>query len=510
MANAISNQFNHDITIMNDRSSSQQQQNQSNNIFSTIQHESTAYIEIDDSSDSSQPNEINQNESTSMTSIALQKEDVEGEIRKRMKKHEEFWIWDFFKLIEISSEGEKEWELSNIFAPPLPSKAKPLYKNEFKRELENNQKQWMFECKECKERFLFYASSKYSPKAYEHYENVHKQQNDTNVPPAKRKYGTVIKGDEYTNKCNSLVAATLITAKLPYNFVENEEFRLLVEHLQVGNKNEYIVPSKKSFSEIIIPQMTEKVIETIKEDISDVKGVMATLDGWTTRIENDPFISFTLHYVKNYEMKKRVLKMSDLYQSHKSDDIKDFIETTIKEFGLQKYCPMVIMTDNAPNVMKAVKDSGNIAIGCACHRIQNAIKKTLSESELFKFLVDKCNRISNSFKRNGEWNKLLKEVQLEIYEQVMKPKSNVNTRWFSNIDVMKRMMQIKETAEGVVEALSLQLDESVRSNFIKDNTFDKYEIEVIEFILYIMDKLQKMSVLMSSDTFPSLSLLIPE
>ena len=152
---------------------------------------------------------------------------------------------------------------------------------------------------------------------------------------------------------------------------------------------------------------------------------------------------------------------------------------------------MVIMTDNAPNVMKAVKDSGNIAIGCACHRIQNAIKKTLSESELFKFLVDKCNRISNSFKRNGEWNKLLKEVQLEIYEQVMKPKSNVNTRWFSNIDVMKRMMQIKETAEGVVEALSLQLDQSVRSNFIKDNTFDKYEIEVIEFILYIMDKLEK-------------------
>ena len=204
MSNAISNQFNNDFTIVNDTSSSQQPQNQSVDIFSTIQHETAAYIEIDDSSDSSQPNEINQNESTTITSIALQKEDVEGEIRKRIKKHEEFWIWDFFKLIEISSEGEKEWELSNIFAIPLPSKAKPLYKNEFKRELENNQKQWMFECKECKERFLFYASSKYSPKAYEHYKNVHKQQNDTNVPPAKRKYGTVIKGDEYTNKCNSL------------------------------------------------------------------------------------------------------------------------------------------------------------------------------------------------------------------------------------------------------------------------------------------------------------------
>ena len=95
MSNAISNQFNNDFTIVNDTSSSQQPQNQSVDIFSTIQHETAAYIETDDSSDSSQPNEINQNESTTMTSIALQKEDVEGEIRKRMKKHEEFWIWDF-------------------------------------------------------------------------------------------------------------------------------------------------------------------------------------------------------------------------------------------------------------------------------------------------------------------------------------------------------------------------------------------------------------------------------
>ena len=202
--------------------------------------------------------------------------------------------------------------------------------------------------------------------------------------------------------------------------------------------------------------------------------------------------------------------MSDLCQSHKSDDIKDFIETTIKEFGLRHYCPMVILTDNAVNVKKAVEDSGNIFVGCPCHRIQNAIKKTLSESRIFKFLVDKCNRISNSFKRNGEWNKLLKEVQLEIYERVMKSKSNVNTRWFSNIDVMKRMLEIKPAAEGVIKALSLQFDERLRASFIKDNTFDENETEMIEYIVDIMDKLQNMSETMSSDSFPSLSLLIPE
>ena len=104
----------------------------------------------------------------------------------------------------------------------------------------------------------------------------------------------------------------------------------------------------------------------------------------------------------------------------------------------------------------------------------------------------------------------MKEVQLEIYEQVLKPKSNVNTRWFSNIDVMKRMLEIKPAAEGVIEALSLQFDERLRASFIKDNTFDENETEMMEYIVDIMDKLQNMSETMSSDTFPSLSLLIPD
>ena len=108
MSNPISNKFHEDFTNVNDTSSSQQQI-QSIDIFSTIQHENTAYIDIDDSSDSSQPNEINQNESTSLTSISLQKEDVEIEIRRRMM-NDEFWIWDSFKLI-----GKSDVNLGQIF-----------------------------------------------------------------------------------------------------------------------------------------------------------------------------------------------------------------------------------------------------------------------------------------------------------------------------------------------------------------------------------------------------------
>ena len=507
--NGISDQFHYTNTNMNDVSSQLQSQI---NLPSTIIPQQNSIIEVD-----GHQLTITQNHTrTSFTSSSIiNPEDVEVDIRKRLRREEGFSIWNTFTLFEITREGEekheKEWKLTDIFTNPQPGAMRLFFRKEFNDALENDHKQWVFQCNTCEERFPFYASSRYSQNAYDHYKKCHLQEEiDKDAPGAKRTYGKVTTGDDYTNKANALVAATLITAKLPYQFVENEQFISLVDHLQGDKERKYIVPCKKSFSETIIPQMTERVLKTIKEDISDVKGVMATLDGWTTKIENDPYLSFTLHYVKNNEMKRRVLKLSDLCQSHKSEDIVLFITKTIEEFGLQQYCPMVIMTDNAPNVMKAVRDSGNIAVGCACHRIQNAIKKTLNECPLFKFLVDKCNRISNSFKRNGEWNELLKEVEKEIYEKILKPKSNVNTRWFSNIEVMKRMIEIKNPAAGVVKALSLQLDENLRNNFIKDNTFDDKEIEMIEFMLDKLNKLHEMSNKMSSETFPSLSLLIPE
>ena len=512
MNNDISNQINSELTNIKNVSSLENQL-QITDQFSSIQQNDPIIIS-EDSQSSTQSNNSQHRTSTISTSLVVEKEDVEIEIRKRVIKDEKSGIWNSYKLVEISKEGERIWELSKIFTNPHPGASRLYYTNDFKSALENTDKQWLLECIKCKERFIFYSSARNSPKAIEHYQNVHAQlENDGNeAPPAKRKYGKVLNGNKKTNELNALVAATIITAKLPHSFVENDNFRALVNQLQSDRKEQekYEIPCKKSFAETIIPQMKNTVLKTVTEDICDVKGVMATLDGWTTRIENDSFLSFTLHYMKNNEMKKRVLKMSDLCPSHKSDDIKYFIETTIEEFGLKKYSPIVILTDNAPNVIKAVNDSGNISIGCSCHRIQNVIKKVMNECNIFRYLVEKCTRISNSFKRNGEWNNLLKEVQKEIYEKILKPKSNVNTRWFSNLEVMKRILEIKDTIDGVINAFSLRLDVNVRENFIKDNTFDANEVEMIEYFVIILDKLQSMSNMMSSDEFPSLSLLIPE
>ena len=82
---------------------------------------------------------------------------------------------------------------------------------------------------------------------------------------------------------------------------------------------------------------------------------------------------------------KRVLKMSDLCSSHQSDDIKEFIETMIEEYDLKEYCPMVILKDNAPNVIKAVTNSENIPVGCPCHRIENSISRFFQNAESFHF-----------------------------------------------------------------------------------------------------------------------------
>ena len=111
---------------------------------------------------------------------------------------------------------------------------------------------------------------------------------------------------------------------------------------------------------------------------------------------------------------------------------------------------------------------------------------------------------------SSQWRDLLKEVQLEIFCSVLKPRSNVRTRWFSNTDVMKRMMEIRSECAGVIEALSENVNRECRSGFIEDNTFLDREVEMIQFYLRILEKLETMSKKLSSETEPSLSMIIPE
>ena len=161
-----------------------------------------------------------------------------------------------------------------------------------------------------------------------------------------------------------------------------------------------MLPSKDTITQTIIPKLVERTKDLIKEEIKSSKGICGTLDSWSTKYTNIQFLSFTIHFFDGKEIKSRVLRLSNDFESHKSIHIKDFILSVIDEYNLTPFVPFPLITDNAPDVLHAVNLAGLISVGCACHRLELIIQEVLDQCDLYKTLVNKCQHIAVKFRQS--------------------------------------------------------------------------------------------------------------
>jgi len=70
----------------------------------------------------------------------------------------------------------------------------------------------------------------------------------------------------------------------PFSVVEDKEFRKLIQMLNPS----YIIPSRKTVTQSLLPQMYEMTIEKVKNQLKNVSAVCMTTDGWTS-LNNESF-----------------------------------------------------------------------------------------------------------------------------------------------------------------------------------------------------------------------------
>jgi len=78
----------------------------------------------------------------------------------------------------------------------------------------------------------------------------------------------------------------------PFSIVEDKEFRKLLNMLSPN----YIIPSRKTVSNCLLPQMYEMVVQRVKDKLKNVSAVCLTTDGWTSR-NNESFLAVTAHFI---------------------------------------------------------------------------------------------------------------------------------------------------------------------------------------------------------------------
>lgn len=194
----------------------------------------------------------------------------------------------------------------------------------------------------------------------------------------------------------------------PFSVVDDIEFRKLIKML---NPN-YIIPSRKTVSQSLLPQMYEMTLERVKDQLKNVSAVCITTDGWTS-MNNQSFIAVTAHFIdpKNEtQLSSVLLGCNGFDEKHTSDNLARFLRNTVEEWKLSDKLACVI-SDNAANIKGAIVKCNWRYLSCFAHSINLVVQSSL---KCIESIIYKVKEIVKFFKKSSHALIKLQEYQKEL------------------------------------------------------------------------------------------------
>lgn len=208
----------------------------------------------------------------------------------------------------------------------------------------------------------------------------------------------------------SKVAKMIYKDLQPLSIIEDEGFRELLEVCEPR----YVLPSMATFRNNIVPATYKDASNQLKSIIKAHKATnpkacySLTTDGWTSRNPTS-YVTYTLHLVIEHQVRSFVLATQELSEKHTAQNLTSHLAKTLSEWGiidiqtladnpneedglvdednpidpfssvpLRELRQIVITTDNASNISKAIKDSGTQHVRCFAHTINLGVQKFIS------------------------------------------------------------------------------------------------------------------------------------
>lgn len=174
--------------------------------------------------------------------------------------------------------------------------------------------------------------------------------------------------------------------------------------------------------------------------------------------------------------------------------------TTSWELGRNGKGP-AISTDNASNIVRAVKDSGlSPHVGCFAHTLNLATQRGLKVSQVDR-LLGRVRRAVTFFHKSTSASSILKVMQEKLDLPKHKLLMDVPTRWNSSFDMCERYLE----QQVAVYATLLEVKKSVKDIV----TLSESDLQNIEEVIKILKPLKTVTTLMCSQKHPTVSLIHP-
>ena len=223
----------------------------------------------------------------------------------------------------------------------------------------------------------------------------------------------------------------------PFRLVEDVEFIKFVEML---NPN-YSLPTRKTLSNSLLDKKYYEVQSSVKEDMSKAQEVCITTDGWTS-MNNDSFIAITAHFIDNNTILKNYLLDCVQYSdTHTATNLTSFLKSVFQEWNIENEI-VAIVSDNAANILAAVRSGNWPSIGCFAHKInlvlQDALGTKSSERPIPNTIGETISKVKNIvqyLKKSAQAKAKYFEIAKNMGIPRLKLIQDTPTRWqhFGNV-----------------------------------------------------------------------------
>ena len=153
-------------------------------------------------------------------------------------------------------------------------------------------------------------------------------------------------------------------------------------------------------------------------------------------------LSLPTSLIKTGKLKITFLKQKKIDESHTAEHLADALKDTSARWQLERDGKgPAVTTDNASNIVRAVKESGlNPHVGCFAHTLNLATQRGLKVSQVDK-LLGRVRRVVTFFHKSTSATSVLKLMQAKLDLPEHRLLMDVPTRWNSTYDMCERYLE---------------------------------------------------------------------
>ena len=202
--------------------------------------------------------------------------------------------------------------------------------------------------------------------------------------------------------------------------VEDTGFQSLVRLLD----SRYQLPSRRQIMRSLLPDMYTTRAGEIKRELLQISHVALTSDLWTSRTTKS-YLTITCYFVTStWELKSLVLETFGFKNDHTAENIAASFQKIAEEWGITREV-VAMVTDNAANVVAAVRHTGWTHVPFFAHTLNLSVSEAIKADTKIHQLRKSCRDIVSFFHRSVKASENLKEIQLQLGI----PENNSSKKW---------------------------------------------------------------------------------